>query len=326
MKKILQSVLIAIVLLIVAVVGFVSVSWNKNYDAPTPDIKASTDPEVIARGEYLAFGPAHCAHCHVPLEKIMEVEKGAKIPLSGGWELKIPLGTFRAPNITPDEETGIGNISDGEIARALRYSVSHNNKFLMPFMPFQEMSDEDITAIVSFLRSQTAVRHDVKKNKYSFLGKSLLAFKAVQPTGPIKPVPKKVKRDTSEKYGEYLAYSVANCYGCHTERNVKTGEFIGAPYAGGMLFEPDNLSQGYGFVSPNLTPDKETGVMALWSEQVFINRFKAGRVHKGTPMPWGAMANLEENDLKAIYRFLHTLEPVKHPVNKVVYNPGEEMP
>ena len=94
--------------------------------------------------------------------------------LSKGYE-------YITPNLTPDKETGIGNISDAELARSLRYMVSHKNKFMAPFMAFQGLSNEDLTAIISFLRSQEPVKHKVEPSEYRFLGKALLAFGALKP-------------------------------------------------------------------------------------------------------------------------------------------------
>ena len=61
---------------IVFFVSYVQLSWDKVYDAPYPEISASTDPTLIARGKYLVFGPARCATCHVQMDKIFEVDKG----------------------------------------------------------------------------------------------------------------------------------------------------------------------------------------------------------------------------------------------------------
>jgi mono/diheme cytochrome c family protein len=326
MKRILLGILAVLVLFIAGLVIFVFVTWNKTYDVRFPDIKASSDSSVIARGKYLAYGMAHCSYCHVPMDKIMEVEKGSKIPLSGGWELKIPPGTFRAPNLTPDKETGIGNFSDGQLARAMRFSVNHKGKFLAPFMPFQELSDDDLTAIISFLRSQEPVKQEVKPSSISFLGKALLAFGVLEPIGPKNTPPKSVKIDSSVEYGSYLANSVGDCIGCHTKRDLKSGEFTGPAFAGGGIFEPESFTNGYAFISPNITPDKETGVLANWNEETFIKRFRAGRVYEYSPMPWGAFSRLADLELKALYRYLQSLEPVNNKIEKTVFEPGEDLP
>ena len=322
MTKIILVMLAAIVFF----VSYVQLSWDKVYDAPYPEISASTDPTLIARGKYLVFGPARCATCHVPMDKIVEVDKGLEIPLIGGWELTIPVGTFRAPNITPDKETGIGNLSDRELARTMRFSVNHDGRVNFPFMPFQDMSDEDLTAVISYLRTQEPVKHVVERSKYTFLGKILSAFGRVPPVQPKSSPPKSVTIDATVEYGAYLANSLSDCAGCHTKRDQKTGEPIGVPSAGGWHLPPDSQSKGYSFVTPNLTPDEVTGIMANWNETVFISRFRAGRIYEGSPMPWGAFSRMNEVELKAIYRYLKSLDPVSNKIEKVVYAPGEEVP
>lgn len=317
---------LAILLLIIALFSYVQFSWDKTYDAPYPEITASTDSVVIARGEHLIMGPAHCVTCHVPMDKVAEAEKGTVLPLSGGWELSIPPGTFRAPNITPDKETGIGNLTDGEIARTLRYSVNKNGGCVFPFMPFQNISDDDLTAIISYLRVQEPVNHVVEPTELTFLGKALMAFNVIKPVHPTSPPPKSVSIDSTIEYGSYLANSVANCNGCHTERDMKTGAFVGKPLAGGTRFMPDNFTGGYSFITPNLTPHSESGIMALWDEDYFITRMRSGRIHAGSPMPWGTFAKMTDLELKAIYRYLNSLDPVDNKIEKVVFAPEEKMP
>lgn len=323
---ILKWLFIVFVVLVVGLIGFVQLTWDKKFDVPMPDVKASSDSAVIARGRYLAYGPGHCASCHTPMDQLQEVDKGAQIPLSGGWELTIDPGTFRAPNLTPDKETGIGQISDGQLARALRYSIGHKENFLFPFMPFQEMSDADVVAIISFLRSQPAVAHEVKPSELSFLGKALLALGALKPAGPKNTPPASVVIDSTKEYGEYVANRVANCVGCHTDRDLKTGAFTGKPFAGGFMMPADVFSKGYTFVTPNLTPDKETSVMSQWTEQGFIGRFRSGRVHPTSPMPWGCFSRMNDVELKALYRYLTSLEPVSNKIEKTSYAPGEKLP
>lgn len=323
--KILKWLGIILIVMIVGLVAFVQLTWDKKFDAPLPDLKASKDSFLIARGKYLAYGPAHCASCHSPMDQLEAVDKGLQIPLSGGWELAIDPGTFRAPNLTPDPETGIGKVSDGQLARALRYSIGHRENFMFPFMPFQEMSDADVVAIISFLRSQPAVVHDVKPSELSFLGKALVAFGAIKPAGPKATPPVSVVIDSTKEYGEYLANRVANCVGCHTDRDLKTGAFTGTPFAGGFHMPADAFSKGYSFVTPNLTPDQETGVLSPWDEIGFINRFHAGRTVATSPMPWGCFSRMNDVELKALYRYLHTLQPEKKKIEKTVFAPGEKL-
>jgi hypothetical protein len=87
------------------------------------------------------------------------------------------------PNLTPDSVTGIGRRSDGEIARMLRHDVRADGRAAVPFMTAQNASDEDLVALVSFLRSQPAVRHEVPDRAPNLVGKAVLAF-VIAPRGP----------------------------------------------------------------------------------------------------------------------------------------------
>lgn len=70
--------------------------------------------------------------------------------------------------------------------------------------------------------------------------------------------------------------------------------------------------------SPNLTPDKETGI-GLWPEEVFVNAMRTGK-HMGggrpilPPMPWQSLNALNDSDLRAVFRYLMAQPPVKNAV------------
>lgn len=324
--KVLLWFLLSVVIVILALVVYINLAWNKTFDAPYPDIKASADSAMIERGRYLAFGWSHCAACHVPAEKARDIDNGLQMPLIGGWDEHLAgFGTFRAPNLTPDPVTGIGNISDAALARAIRYCVKHDGKLLPPFMVFQGLSDDDLAAVISFLRSQPPVKNKVEPSDYDFVAKAVITFGLLKPKGPDGTPPKSVSQDTTAAYGEYLANNVGNCLGCHVKIDA-AGKKVNPDFAGGGIFPPTAFSKGYGFVSPNLTPDKKTGAIADWSEQQFIDRFQGGRLYEGSPMPWGIFSRMSVNDLKALYRYLHSIDPVEFRVEKTVYTPGEEMP
>lgn len=228
-------------------------------------------------------------------------------PLSGGLEFHLPIGTIRAPNITPDPETGIGRYRDEELARALRHGVGADGRALLPFMPFAHLSDEDLIAVLSYVRSRPAVRHAVPTASYNPLGLVVRAL-VLEPTGPSRPVPRTVQAGSTAEYGRYLVNDVANCAGCHTRRDMRTGEQIGAPLAGGQEMESHD-TPGLAFVTPNLTPDPRTGRITHWSEDAFVARFR-GPIADGTPMPWTVYARMSDDDLRAIHRYLRTLPPV----------------
>lgn len=321
--KVLARVGVVLILVIFAFVIFVFLRWNRTYDAAFSEIKATTDSALIARGRYLVYGPAHCVTCHTPKEQFAAMERGELIPLIGGGEIVFEGGTFRARNLTPHEETGIGRLTDPEVVRVMRNSIGHDGRLIFPFMPFQNMTDEDVTAIVSFLRSQEPANHKIEPTEYTFLGKAILSFGLIEPQGPDGVPMKSIQKDSTAIYGKYLVNSVANCVGCHSPRDLNTGEFTGPKLSGGLEFIEPN---GYTYVTPNLTPDHETGVIAKWTEEAFIQRFRAGRIVEGTPMPWSSFSRMEDVELKAVYRYLNSLNPESNKVEKTVYAPGETVP
>lgn len=308
LKKTLKWTGITILSIVLIFVILVFALQNKKFTAPYPNIHANTDSAVIARGQYLAYGPAHCSGCHSPEANEERINKGEKLPLIGGGIFDLPIGKIYSRNITPDEETGIGKIPDSVIARSLRYGVRHDGYAIFDFMPFHNLSDEDLTAVISFLRSQPPVKNKVPENHFNFLGKAVRAF-LIKPIGPDGEVAKSVKPDTTAAYGKYLIYYVSNCRGCHTNRSLMTGAYTGPFFAGGLKFDE---ADGSYCVTPNLTPDKETGRIYGWSEDQFINRFRQQRVIRTSPMPWDQFRNITDNDLKAIYKYLMSLDPVKN--------------
>lgn len=275
------------------------------YEAPYPAIKASTDTAIIAKGRHIVLGAAHCVDCHSTIKNVDSVLKlGQDPPLSGGLKFDLPFGTFYTRNLTPDVETGIGSMTDGEIARVLRYSVKKNGESVLPFMPFQNMSDEDLTAVISYLRSLKPVKNKVSDHDYNAMGKVIKAF-LIKPLRPTEPLQASVKADTSAAYGKHLVMAVANCNECHTKRN-SIGDFVGKPLAGGTEFEEEGKPT---LVSPNLTPHP-SGRIYGWTEEAFIERFRMGKLIPYSHMPWESFGRMTDDELKAIYHYLKTLEPV----------------
>jgi len=95
-KKVLLGLLGLIFLFIVGFYTWIENSWDRTFDVAYPTLKTNTDSMVIARGNYLVNGPAHCSGCHVGSYKDMiKSDQEGGVPLLGGVIIPIgPLGSM----------------------------------------------------------------------------------------------------------------------------------------------------------------------------------------------------------------------------------------
>ena len=293
--------------LVVGMTGAATVQmrYDRTFDVPDVNAIASTDPAVIERGAYLAYGPAHCAYCHTSMDAWKKLDAGERVPLSGGNVFEIGIAKIVTPNLTPDKETGIGNVPDAKLARMLRHNVRSNGRAAVPFMEFQNISEEDLVALISFLRSQPAVKNAIPANEYSFMGKAIMSF-AIKPSGPTgTPRAQSPAAGATVERGEYLVNNIANCAGCHTKRSQMDGSYQAPKLSGGTGMAGED---GKMYTPPNLTPDPKTGHITNWTEDQFLTRFRAGPLNgPGSHMPWRAFARMSDDDIRAIYRYLKTV-------------------
>lgn len=313
--KIVLGVAATPVVLAAGAYAYISATWHKTYpDHPRPAVKASSDPEVIARGKYLVEAVAHCSACHGPAANVKARKVDFAASLVGGYEWDVaPFGRFFAANITSDPETGIGRLSDGDLARAIGKGIGRNGDILA-FMQLAvgPMADEDLTAIVSYLRTLAPVKQQNGIDELGIVGK--LVAKKLGPRAAAPP-PYVPAGGVSVERGRYLANGPAVCVGCHSELDPMNGfAMIGEPFAGSREAEPDLTDPAYEIATPNLTPDPETGHVTNWTEEAFVARFKAGTQFAGSKMPWPNFALMTEDDVRSIYRYLRTLPPVKRKI------------
>jgi mono/diheme cytochrome c family protein len=302
-------------LLAAAVISIrVTVGWRPMIGPRTRAVTNRTfapTPERLERGAYLASALTGCQDCHsqhdfnTPDAAVTpgRAYAGAEIVMKG-----LP-GRVVAPNLTADPETGLGNWSDDEIARAIREGISRDGRALFPMMPyghFRFLPDEDLASLIVFLRSLAPVRNATPKTAIVFPVNYLIR-------NVPQPIPGTVVApdlSTPARRGAYLV-EIAGCTDCHTP--VKNGTpMAGMDFSGGMVLEGP-----WGRVaSPNLTPDA-SGI-AYYDEGLFVQAIRTGAV-KSRPlnpiMPWPVLRNLTDQDLKDMFAYLQTLPPVQHRVD-----------
>jgi mono/diheme cytochrome c family protein len=304
-KKIAKWFVITVLLLVVILSATIAMRQNLKFDAPYPDIHASADTAIINRGKHIVYSQAHCADCHSTENVDSLLQLGIEPSLSGGRLFDIDIAKIYTPNLTNDFLYGIGRRTDEELARVIRYGVHANGTAVLNFMGFHDMSDDDLTAVISYLRTQKPVAKANIENEYNVIGKAVKAF-MIRPVGPRLPIQKSMTPDSTAAYGEYLVTSTTNCAGCHTKSDL-AGNFNGPLMAGGNDID--------GFMTPNLTPHSSSRIFG-WTEQAFIDRFRMEKRIPQSPMPWNSFKRMSDMELKAIYRFLQTLPPAEMPAPK----------
>jgi mono/diheme cytochrome c family protein len=291
--------------------------YRRAWTVPLPAARAASDPNLIARGRYIVFGPGRCADCHAPESARPQLLRGEDVPLTGGPGESTYLGTWTAPNLTPDGATGIGRVSDGQLARMFRFGVNRQNRIGLPFMDaFADLTEADLVAVISFLRSLPPEPGVAPSPRINLLGKIALTY-FIEPYAPRAAPPESLTPEPSATYGEYVAKTLSGCSACHTARSLQTGAYLSPFFSGGLSFR-SRLHPESMFVSPNLTPDPATGHITSWTEDDFVRRFLHGPIFPDSPMPWGGFRRLTDTDLRALFRYLNSLSPVHHDVGPVL--------
>lgn len=283
---------------------------------PADAREVARDDERVARGAYLAEHVAACTTCHS--QRDWSAWGGPPKPGTQGaggevFDHTIGLpGVFVAPNLTP---TGIGDWSDGEIARAVRAGVDAHGEPLMPIMPylsFAGLCREDTDAIVAYLRSLEAKPDAIGTPERSLDFPLPLLIRTFPQSGEAPPCV--LPTDAAELRGGYLARA-AGCGNCHTP--MKEGRpVLDKSFSGGSEFiVPGEAMRVH---AANITPDPRTGI-GEWSEADFVAAFAKFRdpaalaledPKRNTNMPWAAYAHMSDDDLAAIYAFLRSQPPV----------------
>lgn len=266
---------------------------------------AGAEESPIERGRYLMNSIVACGNCHTP--------QGPDGPLpgmelAGGTPIELPGFLAYAPNITPDSETGIGDWTDAQIIIAIREGKRPDGTTIGPPMPigmYRGMSDKDVRAIVTYLRSVPPVKNAVPGSRYDFPLPDSYG-------PPVASVPEPDRSDTTA-YGAYLV-TVGHCMECHTPMVDGHFDFENGMGAGGFEIPgPWGVS-----VAANITSHPQDGIGA-WTDQQIKDAVTKGVRPDGErlspPMAFGYYANMTETDLDAIIAYLRTLKPLPDPAS-----------
>lgn len=262
-----------------------------------------THEQVVARGAYLVNGPLACANCHTPRDKDFSLI--ADKHLAGGTRLAEPgIYDVYSANLTPDKDTGIGSLTDEQVITAIRTGKTREGRIIFPPMPvptYNTMSDDDVKAVVAYLRTIKPVHNEVPVSKWSIPQQAMPPAKGTPAPSPSDKV----------AYGGYIVNSLAHCFECHTVHGPN-----GVRGAGGELI---TLAPGMTVRTANITQDKETGI-GNWSDEDIKKALTKGirpdGRHLSPPMPFPWFEHMTEQDIDAVVAYVRTIPPAKNAVDR----------
>ncbi|MDB4914185.1 MAG: cytochrome c class [Gemmatimonadetes bacterium] len=268
-----------------ALFGFSEARYRKQYAVTPATIRITADSAAIARGNHLVHSSAGCIDCH-----------GEN--LGGGTVIdQPPLGRIFATNLTRGKG-GAGTLTDAQYVLAIRHGIAPNGTPLkiMPSSDYANFSDEDLAAVIAYVKSVPAVDKELPANSVGPLGRALfmagqLPFLHAERVDHERKHLAAVPPAATAGYGAYLAGF--GCKGCH-----------GPALAGGKIVDgPPDWPP-----AANLTP---SGPTKDWTEADFTRLLREGKRPNGIPvnqaMPWRFTRNMTDDEIHALYLYMKSL-------------------
>ena len=217
-----------------------------------------------------------------------------KLPISGDYNIAAAegfgfIGELVTDNLTPGSK--LAYYSDGEIFRAIRYGVNKEGQLLgfMSLLPYNQLSDDDIKAVIAFMRSQPAVKSDTPTgDNINFVGAMLFGSGMFPSPTAVNGVVTAPPKGTTAEYGKYVA-TFGECHGCHGPDATGVAEGAG------------------GAAVPNPRP-----FVSTLTDKQFVETMRKGVRPNGVAFTSHAVKNapkMTDDDLAALYAYLKA--PVK---------------
>ncbi|GAB1576592.1 c-type cytochrome [Bordetella petrii] len=270
------------------------------------------DAQLIKQGEYLSRA-GDCIACHTA--------PGGK-PFAGGLGLDSPLGMIYSTNITPDQETGIGEYTLEDFDRAVRHGVAKDGHSLYPAMPYTayaKVTPDDIKALYAYFMHGVEPVQQANKDTDIIWPLSMRWPLGVWRWMFAPDVVEAAATDAAGQAGDaevlrgkYLVEGLGHCSTCHTPRGFALQEKA-LTDADGTAFLSGGVVEGW--LAKNLRGDTVDG-LGSWSKEDIVAFLKTGV--NGHSATFGGMSqvvadstqHLTDADLNAIAAYLKTLSPV----------------
>ena len=281
------------------VVG-VSLTTYAHADAQAGQRQPAASAALGAKGKYLATA-GDCDACHTA---------PGGTPYAGGLYMDTPFGPISTPNITPDKETGIGNITDDQFYKVFHNGIGMKGERLYPVMPFPwftKVKRDDVLAIKAYLFSLPPVHAPRKPNKLEFpfnIRSALIGWDALfLKVGTYQDNP---RESPQWNRGAYLVQGLEHCGECHNGRNMLGDSAAAQALEGGPIDK---------WYAPNITSDPKEGI-GRYSDATVFQYLKTGTA-PGMGVVAGPMSQtmheslgkLTDSDLHDIVLYLKSTPP-----------------
>jgi len=288
------------------------------YEIPDEAVAIPTDIESLERGEHI-FRFRGCEACHsaggssyVSTDEDFGMQAHLNLPsqdiplMEGNIYMDDPaVGKVVASNLTSGTGGVGGDYTDEGWVKAIRHGVRMDGRPLlfMPSTEFYFLSDEDLGAVIAYIKSAPPMDNVLPSSSVSPLGRLVMMVPGITFI-PAELIPHDAPRPDvpavgiTPEYGEYLTHSCKVCHG----QTMSGGQIPGFPASWPPAL---NLTWGEGSALPN------------WTEEEFINTMRTGETPNGIElrkayMPWTSYRHMNDDELRAVWVYLKSLPPMAY--------------
>jgi mono/diheme cytochrome c family protein len=282
------------------------------YNIPKETVAIASDADSIEYGKHI-FRFRGCEACHSSGEYLDLSGPGQTLTHLTGSSQDVPhmeghvylddpaMGKVIASNLTPGKG-GVGaSYKDGDWVHAIRHGVRPDGTPLlfMPSTEFYFLSDQDLGAVIAYIKSAPPVDHEQPRSSLSLTGRLIMTVLPTFTFVPAELIPHDAPRPElpepgiTPEYGEYLTQSCKVCHGL---------TMSGGPIPGFPSSWPPAMNLTFG----------EGSSLPTWTERDFITAIRSGVTPDGRElrakyMPWRSYKFMDEGELKAVWVYLQSL-------------------
>lgn len=300
--KLVGVVLVGLVLVVLAAYGWASYAAGRklarsytthtvDFPIPYPSSEPAAQAAALERGRHLVEARYGCVECHGR-------------DFGGGVMIDDPaIGRILGPNLTEGNGGVTAGFRPADWDRIVRHGIKRDGKpALMPSVDFREMSDQELSDIITFIRSQPPVDRAAAPPSLGPVGKVLVATGKFTLSADLigggagSHAATPPQTEPTAAFGRHIA---GTCMGCHRE------DLGGGPIVGGDPSWPP---------AANLTPGP-AGI-GEWTLAQFRTALREGKRPDGRALraPMSGMKpyalKMTDVELEALWAYLRSLPPV----------------